>query len=157
MMNNPLTQGCPLLATDRIHTVRQRKTVPDASRPKWVHLFRRHVYLRFNAWCWRVMGIEPPDAPDGSWSEGQQSFTRRADADALMRFKGPGWFVEETPLNGCLPDESCTFGDTEFPLGETFYRNGTNALPMALPSEVATLQNGIAALGRELNRRSSLI
>lgn len=144
--------GCPLLATDTIYNVRQRKTVPDARRPKWVHLFRRFVFLPFNRFCWNVMGVAPPEFRDGSWGEGQQSFTRIEDARDLIKRKGKGWYLEPSPLNGCLPDNTCSFDHQEIAVNETLYRNGSKVLPVAMPSEIATLQNAMRLTTQALNR-----
>lgn len=141
--------------------MRQRKNLPDPSAPRWVHWFRAHVYFPFNRICWQLMGMAPIDYPaDGSWSEGQQSFIHREDAEALMRSKGPGWYVEETPLHISLPDESCTFGDTEFQLGDSRYDNGTTALPVVVEQRLleateSQIHSMIEQTGRMLNKNRS--
>lgn len=142
---------CPLLATNKVYCVRQYKTALDAGFPRWIHVFRRLVFVPLHQLATKLMGITA-EFSNGGWCEGQQAFTREEDAIALLIEKGPGWHIEPLPLNGCLPDGSCTFEGQKGTDGHTIYQNGSRVLPVALPSEIATLQHAMAATSRALNR-----
>lgn len=107
------------------------------------------------------MGIEPVDYPrTGGWSEGQRAFFCKEDAWELMRQKGPGWYIEELPLDGCLPDASCTTGDQVFPIGAEMHDNRTDALPIAVPigpliDQAKQLESMLAQVGRMLHKNQT--
>ena len=105
------------------------------------------------------MGLPPPDYREGGYNEGFHTFTDRADANAMMRTKGPGWFIEETPLDDEdeLPDALITYGDTVFPIGEELFDNGTKALPImvaqhSIASTEKQLQSMLDQAGRMLQK-----
>lgn len=144
---------CPLLTTDTVHCVRQYKHAPDSTWSKFSLWYRKHIFVPFNKFHFRVMGIKADDEK-GGFSEGQQAFTREEDAQALLLEKGPGWYIEPLPMNGCLPDGSCSFEGQFGTDGHSIYRTGGDGiLPEAVySSEIATLQHAMARTSIALSR-----
>jgi hypothetical protein len=99
---SPVAPICPDGA-ESAYYVGKRPSVD--SLPFWGRCFVLLILLPLQRFAYRRWGH--------SDVESQGIYTSRARAEGVL--KGSNWFIQELPVNTCLPDETCQYGIHDFP------------------------------------------
>lgn len=139
---------------EEVQLVSQRKYGLDKSSPWWRKAFFRAIYLPFNRFSFKYVGIPALDTVDAKgefcWHEATSAYT---DPEvAASKCKGEFWRVCPLPLDADVPEETYQYSGRSYPRSSRPNRYAKLSFDLTATANVAALRGEIGKLKKVLER-----